>query len=165
MITQKDLNGFFAPLNAKIRELVHPFCKGNFGFDYEIIAYSKNYSKLKTGKYYLNSYPLPAILIHNYCIVIVSNDDIIITSKMKADDVYKFDLGKLQNYDFEIYNPYDRNDVIWKKGMTKETLKRKMIIYEDNDVTFEFHFDFESDNSIIYNFVKTLKRNGFYLNN
>lgn len=165
MITQKDLNGFFAPLNARVRELVRPFCKFNNGFDYEIIAFSKNYTKLANGRYYVNSYPLPAILVYGFCTIVINQDEIVINSKMKSEIALKFDLTRLNNYDFEIYNPYDRNDIIFKKGMTKETYKRKMIIYDDNDIAFEFHFDYETDENQIYNFIKLLRRNGLYLNN
>ena len=164
MIVQKELNGFFAPLNAKIRDLVRPFLKLNSPFDYEQLACMKNFSKMKNGKYYENSYPLPAILIKNYCIIIVSNSEIIVRTKMKAEKALNFDYRKLVEYDYEIYNPYDRNSIIWEKGVTKETFRRKMLIYEDNDVSFDFFFDFETEPINIYTFIKILKKNGFFLN-
>lgn len=165
MITQKELNGFFAPLNARIRELVRPFCQSFDGFNYTTLTVSNNYTLLPNGKYYENSYPLPAILVYNYCLIVCNNNEIIVKAKMNSSKAINYDLSRLNNYNFEIYNPYNRNDIIWKKGMTKETFKRKMYNYEDNDIAFDFIFNYDVDANVLYNFVKVLKKNKLYYNN
>ena len=162
---KKDLNSIYKKTDAIEAKLLTPFLKIHSIFDYHTGYLKGTYEKLKNGKYIANYYPVSSIIVHNYGVILIDVDEIVINTKMKVTDLETFNIDKLDNYDFDMYSCHERNYIIYRstdKG--KVDFHSKINEIYDNDIMFEFKFDLASDENDIYDFFKFLKRNKFRYN-
>ena len=128
-----EINAAYYRLEMKQAEIVHAL----FHRIFEIKSgwYNGHYHKSNDGEWCRESYPIPVVSVNIFCDIEIHFDKIYVSTKL-AD--------------------------YYHEGQTIQVLKDTISCCNEDEIGFSFAFPFETDGKQIFEFVKLLRREGFY---
>ena len=131
-------------------------------FELESGWYSGHYHKDDDGNWFRESYPIPVIGVKGFCDIEIQFDKISISTKLKRDAALAYSFAKFSGYKFEAYGVEDYLADFYHSGQTMQKLKENIRACNEKEIGFSFVFPFDVDGKQIFEFVKLLRREGFY---
>lgn len=159
-ISVEALNNLYRRLELKHTELF----RGLFHRVFELKSgfYNGNYHRNASGDYVMEHYPIPVIEVKGYCDVEINLDDISVSTKLKKKDALGYNFDKLKQYSYEVYGVENYLEDYYKAGMTTAELQDAIKISQEKEIGVSFHFNFDVTGNEMYEFVKMLRREGFF---
>lgn len=156
-----QLNEIYGPLEMKAMQIL--FGMQHRIFDPRLCYYSGHYTKTEDGNYQRNCYPIPVIEVQGYCDIEINLDhSITVTAKQKRENALACSYEKIKKYEFEAYGVEDYLQNLCHPGMTISELQENIKKSREKEIGFSFCFGFDTDGDAMYEFVKLLRREGFY---
>ena len=124
--------------------------------------YSGHYHKDDNGKWFLTSYPIPVIDVRGFCDIEIGFDKISISTKLKRDRTLTYSFEKFENYEFEVYGVNNYLLDFYYSGQSLCVLKDNVNASDEEEIGFSFLFPFDVEGKQIFEFVKLLRKEGFY---
>ena len=131
-------------------------------FELKCGYYNGNYHKGIDGKYIRESFPIPVIEVKGCCDVEINLKDITVSTKLTKQKALEYNYDKFKEYSFEVYGVEDYLQDFYKPGMAIEELKTAIKKSEEKEIGFSFKFDFNIPGNEMCEFVKLLRREGFF---
>ena len=155
-----EINAAYHRLEMKQTEIVHAL----FHRAFEITSgwYNGHYHKSNDGEWCRESYPIPVTSVISVCDIEIQFDKIYVSTKLKRDVVLAYSFEKMADYQFEAYGVEDYLADYYHQGETIQDLKDAINCCNEDEIGFSFTFPFEIDGKQIFEFVKLLRREGFY---
>lgn len=160
---KQELNDFYSAMDLKSHELSNPFMNGRGSFHCEVGFSNGHFSKGEDGEYEMDLFPIPVVYLGHICQIEVSMDQIMLRTKLGKEEALCFDYEKIADREFEIYENDDPRSNIFRKGDAIESLKKKLLVSQENELNFAFLFPYTIDGVSMYGFVKFLRNEGFYM--
>ncbi len=154
------MNRVYYELNSKKNELFHALYHRIF--ELSVGWYNEHYEKDDSGDYRVTYYPIPVITVKGFCDIEITFDQISVTTHLKRKAALEYSFDKFQAYPFEAYGVEDYMSDYYHSGLTIADLKENIAGSTENEIGFTFTFPFETDGRTIFEFVKLLRREGFY---
>ena len=128
-----EINAAYHQLEMKQTEIVHAL----FHRIFEIKSgwYNGHYHKSNDGEWCRESYPIPVVSVNSFCDIEIQ---------------------------FEAYGVEDYLADYYHQGQTIQELKDAISCCNEDEIGFSFTFPFEIDGKQIFEFIKLLRREGFY---
>lgn len=155
-----EINTAYYRLELKQTELVHALLHRIF--ELESGWYNGYYHKDETGNWFRESYPIPVIGVKDLYDIEIPFDKISISTKLKRNTALEYPFEKLAGYEFEAYGVDDYLADFYRPGQTVQDLKENIHACDEKEIGFSFVFPFDVDGKQIFEFVKLLRREGFY---
>ena len=155
-----EMQRFYDRLETKSGQLFHALF--HRVFELEVGWYSGHYHKSKDGTWTREAYPIPVIGVKGFCDIEVQPDHISVSTKLKRTTALNYSFVKFAEYDFEAYGVEDYLADFYHPGQTMEELKENIRACQEREIGFSFSFPFDVDGQKMYEFVKLLRREGFY---
>lgn len=124
--------------------------------------FNGHYEKAEGGEWVEQAYPIPVISVNGCCDVEIGFDKIIVSTKRKRADALSYSYEKVKEYEFEAYGVEDYLADYYRPGQTIASMKAAIEASGEKEIGFSFTLDWETDQEQIYEFVKLLRREGFY---
>lgn len=155
-----DINTAYHSLESKQAELVCALSHRIF----EVVSgwYNGHYHKDEHEKWVRESYPIPVIDVKGLCDIEIPFDKITISTKLKRNAALEYSFKKFAGCEFEAYGVDDYLTDFYHPGQTVQDLKENIRGCDEKEIGFSFVFPFEVDGKQIFEFVKLLRREGFY---
>jgi len=161
MMDMKELNEMYFRLEMKCVELMHGL--HHRVFETEWGWYNGHYYKNSEGGYERANYPIPVITVKGFCDIEINLDSVTVTAKRKRADTLEYSFSKFCGVSFEVFSIEQYLDEdYYAPGMDMEVFREKMRKSQEKALGFSFLLDFDVDGDSIYEFVKLLRREGFY---
>lgn len=156
----KEINTTYFRLEMKHAELVHALFHGTF--ELESGWYNGHYHKGDNDDWVRESYPIPVIGVKGFCEIEVQFNNISISTKLKRSTALAYSFEKFTGYEFEAYGVENYLVDFYHTGQTLQEKKDNIRSFGEKEIGFSFTFPFEVDGKHIFEFVKLLRREGFY---
>lgn len=124
--------------------------------------FNGHYERADGGGWVAQAYPIPVISVKGYCDVEIGFDKITVSTKCKRADALSYSFEKVKNYAFEAYGVENYLTDFYRPGQTIADMKGAIEKSDEKEIGFSFTLDWETDQEQIYEFVKLLRREGFY---
>lgn len=158
--TAQQLNAVYEPLEEKARQL--RLALDRRIFEPQLAYYSGHYRKDADGVYNRDFFPIPVVEVKGFCDVEINLDCVSVTTKLRRDSALTYPYEKLAAYEWEAYGVNDYTSDFYLPGMAAADLKENIRQSREQEISFTFRFDFGTDANEIYEFIKLLRREGFY---
>lgn len=155
-----EMQRFYDRLETRSGQLFHALF--HRVFELEVGWYSGHYHKMEDGTWTREAYPIPVIGVIGFCDIEVQPDHISVSTKLKRSTALNYSFVKFAEYDFEAYGVEDYLSDFYHPGQTIEELKENIRACQEQEIGFSFSFPFDVDGQRMYEFVKLLRREGFY---
>lgn len=155
-----ELNTAYYRLEMKQAEIVHAFFHRIF--ELEFGWYNGRYHKGDNGNWIRESFPIPVIGIKGLCDIEIQFNEISVSAKLKRNIALAYSFEKLTEYEFEAYGVEDYLADFYRAGQTAHEMKDNILACDEKEIGFSFLFPFEIEGKQIMEFVKLLRREGFY---
>lgn len=155
-----EMQRFYDRLEKRSGQLFHAMF--HRVFELEIGWYSGHYHKMEDGTWTREAYPIPVIGAKGFCDIEVQPDHISVSTKLKRSTALNYSFNKFAGYDFEAYGVEDYLADFYHPGQTIKELKENIRACQEREIGFSFSFPFDVDGQKMYEFVKLLRREGFY---
>lgn len=157
----KELNGMYCRLQMKCSELMrglhHRIFETEWGW------YSGHYYKNSGGEYERTEYPIPVITVKGLCDIEINLDSVSLTTKRRRTETLDYAFDKFSGVPFEVFSIEDYLDEdYYAPGTDIGVFRDRIRKSQENDLGFSFLFDFDVGGDRMYEFVKLLRREGFY---
>lgn len=156
----QEINTVYSRLESKqtalVRALPHRI------FELESGWYNGHYHIDETGNWFRESYPIPVIDVKGLCDIEIPFDKITISTKLKRNAALTYSFEKFAGYEFEAYGVEDYLADFYHSGQTLLELRENIRACAEKEIGFSFVFPFDVDEEQIFEFVKLLRREGFY---
>ena len=156
----KEINIAYNCLEMKYAEITHAFCHRIF--ELESGWYNGHYHKGEDGNWFRESYPILVIGIRGICDMEIQFDKMSISTKLKRDMALAYSFEKFSGYEFEAYGVEDYLADFYHAGQTVQEMKDNIYACDEREIGFSFVFPFDIEGKLIFEFVKLLRREGFY---
>lgn len=155
-----EVNAFYYQLEMKQTQIAHAL----FHRIFEIKSgwYNGHYHKGENGNWCRESYPIPVVEVEGFCDIEISFDKITVSTKLKRPKALEYSYDKVSQYAFESFGVDDYLCDFYNSGMTIEELKANISRSNEKEIGFAFCFPFDVDGKEMFEFVKLLRREGFY---
>lgn len=154
-----EMDSIYARLDEKRNEitcvLTHRMFKLRSGW------FNGHYYR-KDGAWFLSYCPIPEVDVIDLCDVEIHFNKIVVTTKQKREKTLAYSFEKLADYRFEVYGVEDYLNDFYRPGEIVQLMKDKIAASEEKEIGFSFEFPFETEGKQIFEFVKLLRREGFY---
>ena len=157
---RQALNEIYYPLELKQAALVRALSHGGFGL--ESGWYNGHYHIDETGNWFRESYPIPVIDVKGLCDIEIPFDKITISTKLKRNAALTYSFEKFAGYEFEAYGVEDYLADFYHSGQILQELQENIRACTEKEIGFSFVFPFDVEEEQIFEFVKLLRREGFY---
>ena len=154
------LNTVYYQLEIKQAEITHALFHRIF--ELESGWYNGHYHKNDKDNWIRESYPIPVIGVKGLCDIEIQFDKISISTKMKRNSSMIYSFEKFDGYEFEAYGVEDYLADFYHMGQTLQEMKDSISTCDEKEIGFSFIFPFEVEGKQIFEFVKLLRREGFY---
>ena len=154
-----ELNRIYCPLYMRSTEILSRFASQTF--QAEMGWYSGHYSKNESGEYEMDYFPIPVISVKGCCDIETGLDKISITAKLKRSDALACSFEDIK-VPFEAYGVEDYLADYYTAGMTLEELRENIRGCGEKEIGFCFLFESDEDKDRLFEFVKLLRKKGFY---
>ena len=155
-----EVNAAYYRLEKKQSEICHALFHRIF--ELESGWYSGHYHKDHNGIWFRESYPIPVIGVKGFCDMEIQFDKISVSTKLKRDVALSYSYEKFTGHEFEAYGVEDYLADFYHSGQTVHNLKENIRACDEKEIGFSFVFPFDVDGKQIFEFVKLLRREGFY---
>lgn len=155
-----QLNQIYKPLEMKAAQLASGL--HHRIFDPQVRYYSGHYRRGVDGEYQRDSFPIPVVEVPGYCDVEVNLDCVTVSTKLRHEAALTNTFEEFQQYEFEAYGIDDYLMDFYLPGMIIEQMKENIRSSDEKEIGFSFRFSHEIDGNTMYEFVKLLRRLGFY---
>ena len=155
-----EINTAYSHLEMKQTELVNALFHRIFELDSG--WYNGHYHQDEAGNWFRDSYPIPVIGVKGLCDIEISFDKISISTKLKRKEVLAYSFEKFAGYEFEAYGVEDYLTDFYHPGQTVQDLRENIRVCGEKEIGFSFVFPFDVKGKHIFEFVKLLRREGFY---
>ena len=155
-----ELPRFYDRLETSSGQLLH--ARFHRVFELEVGWYSGHYHKMEDGTWIRDVYPIPVIGVTGFCDVELHPDHIAVSTKLNRSSALNDSFVKFAEYDFDAYGVEDYLADFYHPGQTMEELKENIRACQEREIGFSFSFPFDVDGQKMYEFVKLLRREGFY---
>lgn len=155
-----EINTAYSHLEMKQTELVNALFHRSFEMDSG--WYNGHYHEDEAGNWFRDSYPIPVIGVKGLCDIEISFDKISISTKLKRKEALAYSFEKFAGYEFEAYGVEDYLTDFYHPGQTVQDLKENIRVCDEKEIGFSFVFPFDVKGKHIFEFVKLLRREGFY---
>lgn len=156
----KEINSAYYHLEMKQAEITHALFHRIF--ELESGWYNGHYDKNDAGEWHRESYPIPVISVNGFCDIEIQFDKITVSTKLKRDTALTYSFEKFSEYEFEVYGVEDYLADFYHEGQTIQEMKDNICACDETEIGFSFVFPFDVEGKQIYEFVKLLRREGFY---
>lgn len=158
-------------LAQRLSEIYHPLEMKSFQmllglqhriFEPQLAYYSGHHRKSADGSHRIDYFPLPIITVGGFCDVVIDLDCVTVNSKLCRETAFAFAYEQLGAYEFEICDEDD--DTIYHHHPHADTapIREAVLKSSEKNFKFSFRFDFDVDGDTMYEFVKLLRRKGFF---
>lgn len=124
--------------------------------------YNGHYHQDSNGDWCRESYPIPVVSVKRLCDIEISFDKVSVSTKLKRAKALEYSYDKLSRYAFEAFGVEDYLCDFYKSGMTIDEMKNNIAHSDEQEIGFAFSFPMEVEGEKMYEFVKLLRREGFY---
>lgn len=155
-----EINAVYARLEEKQAELMRSLSHERF--EIESGWYNGHYQKNEAGEWRRDSYPIPVISIKNLCDIEIQFDHIAASTKLQRDAALAYSYDKIMAFEFEAFGVEDYLADFYHKGQTLQDLKTNIRHCNETEIGFSFVFPFASNGTVIFEFARLLKQEGFY---
>lgn len=155
-----EINAAYYRLEMKQAEIIHALFHKIFKV--ESGWYNGHYHKSDVGDWNRESYPIPVVSVKGICDIELQFDKITLSTKLKRDVALNYSFKKFSGYEFEIYGVEDYLADFYHKGQTVKEMRENIRVSKESEIGFSFVFPFEIEEKQIFEFVKLLRREGFY---
>lgn len=131
-------------------------------FEPESGWYNGHYHKGDNDNWIRKSYPIPVIGVKGFCDIEIQFDKISISTKLKRNTALTYSFEEFTRHEFEAYGVEDYLADFYHAGQTVQEMKDNIRDCDEKEIGFSFMFPFEVDGKQIFEFVKLLRREGFY---
>lgn len=131
-------------------------------FDPKLSYYSGHYRRTESGGFAIDHFPIPVVEMPGHCDVEIHLDRVVVSAKLRRADALDHSYEKLLSYRFEVYGVDGYLNDLYCPGMTIDEMKENIRMSDECEIGFSFEFDFDIDGEAMYEFVKLLRREGFY---
>ncbi|MDY5510753.1 hypothetical protein [Dysosmobacter sp.] len=131
-------------------------------FESQLAYYSGHYRKSADGTHRIDYFPLPIIMVDGFSDIVIDLDCVTVTSKLRRENALAFAYEQLGAYEFEICGEDD--DTLYHHHPHADTapIRKAVLKSSEKNFKFSFCFDFDVDGDAMYEFVKLLRRKGFF---
>ena len=155
-----EINTAYHRLELKQAELVRAL--SHRIFELESGWYNGHYQKDETGNWFRESYPIPVLGVKGLCDIEIPFDKISVSTKLKRNAALAYPFEKFVGYEFEAYGVDDYLADLYHSGQTMQDLQENIRACDEKEIGFSFVFPFDVDGKQVFEFVKLLRREGFY---
>ena len=155
-----EINSAYNRLEMKNAEIIHALFHRIF--ELESGWFNGHYHKNDDGEWHRESYPIPVISVKGFCDIEIQFDKITVSTKLKRDAALAYSFEKFSEYEFEAYGVEDYLTDFYHDGQMIQEMKENISACDEAEIGFSFIFPFEVDGKQIFEFVKLLRREGFY---
>lgn len=164
---EREMQSMITELNRVYRRLETKGIQMLNGLRHRILEpklryYSGHYRRQEDGSFAVDDFPIPVVEVKGYCDVEINLDCVTVSAKLRRADALEHTYDKLARYEFEAYGVEDYCSDFYHPGMTISEMKENIQTSDEKEIGFSFRFDFEVDGNTMYEFVKLLRREGFY---
>lgn len=124
--------------------------------------FNGHYERAEGGGWVAQAYPIPVISVKGCCDVEIGFDRITVSAKRKRADALSYSYEKVKDYEFEAYGVDNYLQDFYRPGQTIADMKEAIEKSEEKEIGFSFTLAWETNQEQIYEFVKPLRREGFY---
>ena len=156
----KEINIAYNRLEMKQTEITHALFHRIF--ELESGWYNGHYHKGEDGNWLRESYPILVIGVKGISDIEIQFDKISISTKLKRDMALAYSFEKFAGYEFEAYGVDDYLSDFYHPGLTVQELKENIRACGEKEIGFSFVFPFDVEGKQIFEFVKLLRREGFF---
>lgn len=154
------LNTAYYRLEMKQAEIVYALFHRIF--ELESGWYNGHYHKGDDGNWFRESYPIPVIGVKGFCDIEIQFDQISVSTKLKRNTALAYSFEKFSGYEFEAYGVENYLADFYHAGQTIQEMKENIRTCDEKEIGFSFVFPFDAAGKEIFEFVKLLRREGFY---
>ncbi len=154
------MNRVYYELNLKKSEIFHALYHRIF--ELSVGWYNEHYVKDDSGAYRVTYYPIPVISVKGFCDIEITFDEVSVTTHLRREAALEYSYDRLKDYPFEAYGVEEYESDYYHPGLTVADLKENIRRGDEKEIGFAFTFPFEVDGRVIFEFVKLLRREGFY---
>lgn len=155
-----EINTAYSRLESKQTALIHALSLRIFKL--ESGWYNGHYHMDETGNWFRESCPIPVIDVKGLCNIEIPFDKITISTKLKRSAALAYPFEKFAGLEFEAYGVEDYLTDFYHSGQTTQELQENIRACDEKEIGFSFVFPFDVDGEQIFEFVKLLRREGFY---
>lgn len=155
-----EINTAYHRLELKQAELVRAL--SHRIFELESGWYNGHYQKDETGNWFRESYPIPVLGVKGLCDIEIPFDKISVSTKLKRNAALAYPFEEFVGYEFEAYGVDDYLADLYHSGQTMQDLQENIRACDEREIGFSFVFPFDVDGKQVFEFVKLLRREGFY---
>lgn len=156
----KEINAVYCRLEMKQAEITHALFHRTF--ELESGWYNGHYHKGENGNWFRESYPIPVIGVKGICDIEIQFEKTSISTKLKRDVALAYSFEKFSGYEFEAYGVGDYLADFYHAGQTVQEMKDNIRACDEKEIGFSFVFPFDVEGKQIFEFVKLLRREGFF---
>lgn len=155
-----EMNAAYCRLETKKAEIVHALWHKILKL--ESGWYNGHYHRNEEGEWSREFYPIPVISVNGLCDIEIQFDNVSVSTKLKRDKALGYSFEKFVQYEFEAYGVEDYLADFYHEGQTVNEMKENIRTSDETDIGFSFVFPFEIEGKQIFEFVKLLRREGFF---
>ena len=159
-IILNEINKVYYHLEMKHAEIVQALLHRIFVL--ESGWYNGHFHKNNVGKWFRESYPIPVVSVKGVCDIEIQFDKISVSAKLKRDAALEYSFHKFSGYKYEAYGVEDYLADFYHEGQTVQDMKENIRACNEAEIGFSFLFSFDIDGKFLFEFVKLLRREGFY---
>ena len=152
---RSQLNEIYKKLDEKAKD-ISKLLHCDFGY------YNGHYYKTKSGKYEMDYFPIPVISLKGVCDIEIASNQISVTTKLTRDMAISYDFEKVKSYSFEAYGVENYLDDFYLVGDTINDMVEKIKNSREQHIFFSFNFPFEVAASVVCEFIKLIRNEGFF---
>ena len=160
VILRESLNEAYSGLEAKHNEIICALTHRIF--ELESGWYNGHYRKDPDGKWVRDAYPIPVITVKGLCDIEIQFDRISVSAKLKREMALEYPFDKFMDYEFEAYGVEDYLSDYYHPGQSVQELKDSISASSETEIGLSFSFSLEVTGQKIFEFVKLIRREGFY---
>lgn len=155
-----EINATCYRLETKQAEIAHSLFHRIF--ELEFGWYNGHYHKNYAGNWCRESYPIPVVSVKGFCDIEIQSDKISVSTKLKRNAALAYSFEKFAGCDFEAYGVEDYLADFYHAGQPVQEMKENILACNEAETGFSFEFPFDIEGKQIFEFVKRLRREGFY---
>lgn len=155
-----DVNSAYRQLEMRQAQIVSILFHRMFEIDSG--WYSGHYHRNDAGDWCMDSYPIPVISISGICDIEIDFHRISVSTKLPRAKALNYSYDKVVHYDFEVFGVADYLCDFYRSGMSVEKMKSNISNSDEQEIGFSFAFPFDVEGQTLFEFVKLLRREGFY---
>ncbi len=155
-----EMNEVYFHLEQRRAQVIHALTHRVFTL--ESGWYNGHYEKDESGKYRMNYYPIPVVSVKGLCDIEIGFDSMTISTKLPRQKALEYSFEKAMRFPFEAYGVEDYLTDYKTNGVTIEQMRENIKESNEREIGFSFSLPPDLSENELYEFVKLLRREGFF---